>query len=159
MAAYGEDSSRSALTFMPPVTREMVSRPLESPRLAYDTILYFHIPTSLKGVPALFLSGSWIGSNVREIGDMDEGVVEGSEDACNAENELAWYGILVSRCIALLLLLMTDPRGPVGRAGRSPAGGLRSSLEAFCRLCCVSSQVLSLTLKKRSSIEAARISN
>jgi hypothetical protein len=27
MAAYGEDSSRSALTFMPPVTREMVSRP------------------------------------------------------------------------------------------------------------------------------------
>jgi hypothetical protein len=27
MAAYGEDSSRSALTFMPPVTREIVSRP------------------------------------------------------------------------------------------------------------------------------------
>jgi len=37
MAAYGEDSSRSALTFMPPVTRVMVSRPLESPRmLAYE---------------------------------------------------------------------------------------------------------------------------
>jgi hypothetical protein len=30
MAAYGEDSSRSALTFMPPVTREMVSRPERS---------------------------------------------------------------------------------------------------------------------------------
>lgn len=29
MAAYGEDSSRSALTFMPPVTRLIVSRPLE----------------------------------------------------------------------------------------------------------------------------------
>jgi hypothetical protein len=28
MAAYGDDSSRSALTFMPPVTRQMVSRPL-----------------------------------------------------------------------------------------------------------------------------------
>lgn len=27
IAAYGEDSSRSALTFIPPVTREMVSRP------------------------------------------------------------------------------------------------------------------------------------
>lgn len=27
MAAYGEDSSLSALTFMPPVTREMVSLP------------------------------------------------------------------------------------------------------------------------------------
>merc|ERR1712080_310861 len=30
IAAYGEDSSRSALTFMPPVTREMVSRPERS---------------------------------------------------------------------------------------------------------------------------------
>jgi len=40
MAAYGEDSSRSALTFMPPVTRVMVSRPLESPRmLAYEPSL------------------------------------------------------------------------------------------------------------------------
>lgn len=26
-AAYGDDSSRSALTFMPPVTRAIVSRP------------------------------------------------------------------------------------------------------------------------------------
>lgn len=33
IAAYGEDSSRSALTFIPPVTRVMVSRPLESPRM------------------------------------------------------------------------------------------------------------------------------
>lgn len=39
IAAYGEDSSRSALTFMPPVTRLMVSRPLESPRLAYEPFL------------------------------------------------------------------------------------------------------------------------
>jgi len=30
IAAYGEDSSRSALTFIPPVTREMVSRPVRS---------------------------------------------------------------------------------------------------------------------------------
>jgi len=30
MAAYGEDSSRSALTFIPPVTREMVSLPERS---------------------------------------------------------------------------------------------------------------------------------
>ena len=28
-------------------------------------------------------------SNVREIGDMDEGVVEGGEDTCDAEDELA----------------------------------------------------------------------
>jgi len=38
MAAYGEDSSRSALTFMPPVTLLIVSRPLVSPRmLALET--------------------------------------------------------------------------------------------------------------------------
>ena len=44
MAAYGEDSSRSALTFMPPVTRQIVSRPLESPRvLAYETIQFVFI--------------------------------------------------------------------------------------------------------------------
>ena len=30
MAAYGDDSSRSALTFIPPVTREMVSLPERS---------------------------------------------------------------------------------------------------------------------------------
>lgn len=29
------------------------------------------------------------GSNVRKIGDVDEGVVEGGEDACDAEDELA----------------------------------------------------------------------
>lgn len=29
------------------------------------------------------------GSDVREIGDVDEGVVEGGEDACHAEDELA----------------------------------------------------------------------
>ena len=27
--------------------------------------------------------------DVREIGDMDEGIVEGGEDACDAEDELA----------------------------------------------------------------------
>jgi hypothetical protein len=45
MAAYGDDSSRSALTFMPPVTRQMVSRPLESPVLACEPLLvciYFY---------------------------------------------------------------------------------------------------------------------
>ena len=30
MAAYGDDSSRSARTFIPPVTRTMVSRPVKS---------------------------------------------------------------------------------------------------------------------------------
>ena len=28
-------------------------------------------------------------SDVREIGDVDEGIVEGGEDACDAEDELA----------------------------------------------------------------------
>jgi len=48
MAAYGEDSSRSALTFMPPVTRVMVSRPLESPRmLAYEPFLCMFVYTGI----------------------------------------------------------------------------------------------------------------
>ena len=82
MAAYGEDSSRSALTFMPPVTREMVSRPLESPRLAFEP---FHTAFCM-----CFCSSFGCVSDVREIGDMDEGIVEGGEDACDAEDELAF---------------------------------------------------------------------
>ena len=31
----------------------------------------------------------WYVSDVREIGDVDEGVVEGGEDACDAEDEFA----------------------------------------------------------------------
>jgi hypothetical protein len=36
-------------------------------------------------------------SDVREIGDVDEGVVEGGEDTGNAEDELAWRDILLVR--------------------------------------------------------------
>ena len=61
---------------MPPVTRLMVSRPLESPRLAFEPFCP-HV--------ALYSYSS----DVREIGDMDEGIVEGCEDARDAENELA----------------------------------------------------------------------
>ena len=36
-------------------------------------------------------------SDVREIGDVDEGVVEGGEDTGNAEDELAWRDMLLAR--------------------------------------------------------------
>lgn len=88
MAAYGEDSSRSALTFIPPVTLLIVSRPLESPRiLAYETFR-----TLLCVWPCLAQRQSGVWSlcymDEPEIGDMDEGVVEGSEDAGDAEDGL-----------------------------------------------------------------------
>ena len=57
MAAYGEDSSRSALTFIPPVTRVIVSRPLESPKMSaygitpYITVFYpYYMETNLRSV-------------------------------------------------------------------------------------------------------------
>jgi hypothetical protein len=45
-----------------------------------------------------FLSSSRFqggGSDVRKIGDVDEGVVEGGEDTGNAEDELAWKDVLL----------------------------------------------------------------
>ena len=35
--------------------------------------------------------------DVREIGDVDEGVVEGGEDACDAEDELA----CITHCVSI----------------------------------------------------------
>jgi len=37
-----------------------------------------------------------MGLDVREIGDVDEGVVERGEDACYAEDELAYREFVVS---------------------------------------------------------------
>ena len=89
MAAYGEDSSRSALTFMPPVTRQMVSRPLESPRIsAYKARWYFPTPKVQDAERAEKPSGNEL--NGPEIGDVDEGVVEGGEDAGYAEDIFTW---------------------------------------------------------------------
>ena len=89
MAAYGEDSSRSALTFMPPVTRQMVSRPLESPRMsAYKARWYFPTTKVQDAERAEKPSGNEL--NGPEIGDVDEGVVEGGEDAGYAEDIFTW---------------------------------------------------------------------
>lgn len=41
-------------------------------------------------VESIVVGGWWVGSHVREIGDMDEGIVEGGEDASDAEDEFAW---------------------------------------------------------------------
>lgn len=78
---------------MPPVTREMVSRPLESPRLAFVPCFIHCNPTAryfrFLGFAKSSAGGDWRGSDVRKIGDVDEGVVEGGEDAGNAKDELA----------------------------------------------------------------------
>lgn len=69
---------------MPPVTRQIVSRPLESPRMsAHETDCARHEATS--ETPKMMREHCDMVSNGPEIGDMDEGVVEGSEDTGNAE--------------------------------------------------------------------------
>jgi hypothetical protein len=57
IAAYGEDSSRSALTFMPPVTRVMVSRPLESPRKSAYEPFHKHAQYIYANVPIFIFQG------------------------------------------------------------------------------------------------------
>ena len=73
MAAYGEDSSRSALTFIPPVTRVMVSRPDKS------------------AVLELALCAVQIGVRMGRHTDVDEGIVEGSENPGDAKDKLALF--------------------------------------------------------------------
>lgn len=49
------------------------------------------LPKSCPFLDSIVVGGGWwIGSHVREIGDMDEGIVEGGEDASDAEDEFAW---------------------------------------------------------------------
>jgi hypothetical protein len=65
----------------------MVSRPLESPRKsAYEP---FHLYCNLCGVfpPPTYYSRVY----GPEIGDMDEGIVEGREDSCDSEDEFTWW--------------------------------------------------------------------
>lgn len=68
IAAYGEASSRSALTFMPPVTRTMVSLDMlcEPMRQSRRYVLS------------------------RQISDVDKGVIERGKDVGNAEHKLAF---------------------------------------------------------------------
>lgn len=70
----------------------MVSRPLESPRLAFVPF-FFQICQS----PVLLSNSRILGgccSDVREIGNVDEGVVEGGEDTGNAKDELACWDVV-----------------------------------------------------------------
>jgi hypothetical protein len=63
----------------------MVSRPLESPRKsAYKP---FHIVYSTN-TPTYYLRVYG-----PEIGNVDEGIVEGCEDTCDTEDEFTWSGV------------------------------------------------------------------
>ena len=69
----------------------------------------------------------------REIGNMDEGIVEGCEDAGDAKYQLACGGVsMVLDC----LHCATDLRGPEDRGRCSPEQGAQpSSWEAYCVDC------------------------
>jgi hypothetical protein len=78
MAAYGEDSSRSALTFIPPF--EMAQMMAGSMRIATRRT-----------------SDTGDGFPTRQISDMDKGVVERGIDVGNAENELSLSDLRTER--------------------------------------------------------------
>lgn len=76
--------------------------------------------------------------DIREIGDMDEGVVEGGEDTGYAEDELA----CCSRSVCCPSMSgrkasIAYPRGPGDRAEHSPARRARLSSWGPCLMLCV----------------------
>ena len=74
MAAYGDDSSRSALTFIPPVTLLMVSRPLESPSMLASSCHLCSRVKTRRGLRRCVCSNStW--SDEPDIRYVHEGVV------------------------------------------------------------------------------------
>lgn len=101
IAAYGEDSSRSALTFIPPVTRTMVSRPLEEEKIkgsmkrqplplviSFFLCIYNNIYIYIYICP----QNSWlIGWDTPEIGNVDESIIERSEDTGDTEDKFAYF--------------------------------------------------------------------
>jgi hypothetical protein len=66
----------------------MVSRPLESPRESANEPFY-------KCLVSIYMFQVYSRSYGPEIGDVNEGVVEGSEYAGNAEDEFTWRSQLV----------------------------------------------------------------
>uniref|UniRef100_A0A3Q2NTG6 Rab proteins geranylgeranyltransferase component A 1 n=1 Tax=Fundulus heteroclitus TaxID=8078 RepID=A0A3Q2NTG6_FUNHE len=100
MAAYGDDSSLSAFTFIPPVTRQMVSLQTHSIRTGPG-------PDQRRG------GGGVADSLPGEVGDVDEGVVEGGEDVADAEHVLPLSHLRTQADHLLLLLLLPFTRSHV----------------------------------------------
>jgi len=77
-------------------------------------------------------------SDVREIGNVDEGVIERGEDACDAEDKLACVGEgIVSLVPGLrwgIALSRAHLRGPEDRAEHSPSQRARPSSWEACLL-------------------------
>lgn len=128
MAAYGDDSSLSAFTFIPPVTRQIVSLETREPisheihkrpvyilmyknRQISNDVIYYSSHDALGevyNVDAVVCRGNhWDGvlnSLPGEVGNMDEGVVEGGEDVANSKHIFS-FGHLRTQTDDLLLLL------------------------------------------------------
>lgn len=73
------------------------------------------------------------GVYIRKIGNVDKGIVEGSEDTGNAKDELACETVSSLSFVARILDFPTYHRGPVGRGRCSPGLGGKPSLVAFWR--------------------------
>lgn len=103
------------------------------------------LPALLLAMDAFFLAMDRMGSDVREIGDVNEGVIERSENTGNAEDELAWSRDVVSTIYLCLDVCnrriagdefrgCTHLRGRWGRGKRFLAQRARPSWEACCLL-------------------------
>ena len=96
MAAYGEASSRSAFTFMPPVTRDSVSRPDRSVTCCGRRITGETGPgqslTRVDSLPAN-ARNTPINQPTNHACTYHEGVVKGREDVRHAEDVLALRGL------------------------------------------------------------------
>ena len=134
----------------------MVSRPLESPRLAFVPF-FFQICQS----PGLLSNSRILGgccSDVREIGDVDEGVVEGGEDTGNAKDELACWDVVSANaswcdsCVAVLAVLTLADLGTEGDVllGSADGGFLGGHGDGIWTTGVVFSRSLESSAKRRS---------
>lgn len=117
MAAYGDASSRSAFTFMPPVTRDSVSRPDRSVTCCGREGNGSVAPTDecdrkpQKGSPGQDITRNQH-SNTRTY---HEGVVEGGEDVRHAKDVLALRGLGAEvQGLRVVNRLGSSPLGLVG---------------------------------------------
>ena len=111
-----------------------VGRALVTVGLDLHALLYWLVHVACSPDVCTYTSDTGDGFAARKIGDVDEGVVEGSEDTGNTEDKLTLRGcqFIVSR---LPMLVIHEPRGPGVRVGCSPGErGRPSAWEACWRI-------------------------
>jgi hypothetical protein len=93
--------------------------------------LYWLVRVACSPYVRTYTSDTGDGFAAREIGDVDECVVERSEDTCDTEDKLTLRGcqFIVSR---LPVPVVHEPRGPGVRVGCSPGERGRPSAWEAC---------------------------